>query len=271
MWYIPLTLMAVALTLLGTGTSQGVPVIACQCGVCVSTDVRDKRLRTSALFEVSGPKYLGLSPRLVVDTGPDFRQQMLSNKVQQLDAVLFTHEHKDHVAGLDDVRAYNFHQQCDMEVFASPRVQEALRREFHYAFSGLAYPGIPRINLNDIPAKSFMAAGVEVTPLAVRHHKLPVWGFRIEDVAYITDANLIEPATWSLLEGLDVLVLNALRRDTHISHFNLDEALDVIDRVKPKRAFLTHISHLMGCHAEVEGLLPPGVELGVDGMKIMSP
>jgi phosphoribosyl 1,2-cyclic phosphate phosphodiesterase len=263
--------MPVTLTLLGTGTSQGVPVIACQCTVCQSPDSRDKRLRTSALFEVSSPDPSVSTRSLVVDSGPDFRQQMLSNRVARLDAVLFTHEHKDHVAGLDDVRAFNFHQQRDMEVFASSRVQVALRREFHYAFNGSTYPGIPRINLNEIDDSPFRAAGVQVMPLAVRHHQLPVYGFRIEDVAYITDANFIEPATWERLEGLDVLVLNALRKEPHISHFSLDEALEVIEKIKPRRAFLTHLSHLMGTHDEVESTLPTGVRLGVDGMIITSP
>ena len=267
---IPLTSMAVTLTLLGTGTSQGVPVITCDCTVCASADVMDKRLRTSAMYEVSCESNSSDVRRFIVDTGPDFRQQMLREKVSNVDAVLFTHEHKDHVAGLDDVRAFNFKQKSAIDLYASERVQEALNREFHYAFSGEGYPGIPQLEMHTITDAPFTVAGVEVTPIPVRHLNLPVVGFRIEDVAYITDASHLTPEAWERLQGLDVLVINALRKKAHISHFNLEQALRVIEELKPSRAYLTHISHLMGLHAEVSQELPDGVQLGYDGLVIHS-
>lgn len=260
--------MGVHLTFLGTGTSQGVPVIACDCNVCASSDARDQRLRSSVLFEVDGAHAPRGAQALVVDTGPDFRQQMLRQGVTRLDAVLFTHEHKDHVAGLDDVRAFNFRQKRDMDVYAVPRVQDALRREFHYVFAETPYPGVPRIRLHDIDESPFDIAGVEVVPLPVMHHQLPVLGFRIGPVAYITDANALTPVTWERLKGVEVLVLNALRREKHISHFTLDEALDVVERVAPQKAYFTHISHLLGRHQEVSATLPEGVFLGEDGLRI---
>ena len=260
--------MGVHLTLLGTGTSQGVPVIACDCGVCTSHDPRDQRLRSSALFEVDGTHAPEGNRTFVIDTGPDFRQQMLRARVQQLDAVLFTHEHKDHVAGLDDVRAFNFRQKRDMDVYAAPRVQDALRREFHYVFAEKPYPGVPRVRLNDLDGAPLQVGGVDIVPLPVMHYKLPVLGFRIGPIAYITDANALAPETWARLEGVDVLVLNALRQEKHISHFNLEEALEVIDRVEPREAYLTHISHLFGKHRDVTPDLPRGVNLGEDGLRI---
>ena len=260
--------MGVHLTLLGTGTSQGVPVIACDCRVCTSTDPRDNRTRSSALFEVDG-EHAPEGPRtLVVDTGPDFRQQMLRSKVTTLDAVLFTHEHKDHVAGLDDIRAFNFRQKRDMDVYAVPRVQEALRREFKYVFDPHPYPGIPKVQLHDLDGGPVTIGGVEVMPLPVVHYKLPVLGFRIGPIAYITDANAFAPETWSRLEGVEVLVINALRKEPHLSHFTLDEALEVIERVGPSEAYLTHISHLLGKHRDVAPDLPRGVFLGEDGLRI---
>lgn len=263
--------MGVHLTLLGTGTSQGVPVIACDCGVCSSSDPRDQRLRSSALFEVDGADAADGPRTFVIDTGPDFRQQMLRAKVKSLDAVLFTHEHKDHVAGLDDVRAFNFRQKRDMDVYATPQVQSALKREFQYVFEANPYPGVPRVQLHNLDAAALLVSGVEVIPLPVQHFKLPVMGFRIGKVAYITDANRFSPETWDRLEGVEVLVINALRKEKHISHFNLDEALEVIEKVGPKQAYLTHISHLLGRHREVSLDLPRGVALGEDGLKISVP
>ena len=263
--------MGVHLTLLGTGTSQGVPVIACDCAVCTSADPRDNRTRSSALFEVDG-EHAPEGPRtFVIDTGPDFRQQMLRNEVKSLDAVLFTHEHKDHVAGLDDIRAFNFRQKRDMDVYAVPRVQEALRREFKYVFDPHPYPGIPKVQLHDLDGDPLHIAGVEVVPLPVIHYKLPVLGFRIGPVAYITDANAFAPETWDRLEGVKVLVINALRKESHLSHFTLDEALEVIERVGPDEAYLTHISHLLGKHRDVAPELPRGVYLGEDGLRISLP
>jgi len=260
--------MGVHLTLLGTGTSQGVPVIACDCEVCTSSDPRDKRLRSSAMIEVDGEDAPEGPRTFVIDTGPDFRQQMLQNRVTALDAVLFTHEHKDHVAGLDDVRAFNFRQKRDMDVYATPRVQDALKREFKYVFDPHPYPGIPRVRLHEIDDRPFEVGGVKVVPLPVVHYKLPVLGFRMGKVAYITDANALAPETWKRLEGVEVLVINALRKESHLSHFNLDEALEVIERVGPSQAYLTHISHLMGKHRDVAIHLPRGVEMGEDGLKI---
>lgn len=260
--------MGVHLTLLGTGTSQGVPVIACDCKVCTSHDPRDKRLRSSAMFEVDGVHAPKGDRTFVVDTGPDFRQQMLRARVQQLDAVLFTHEHKDHVAGLDDVRAFNFRQKRDMDLYAAPRVQEALRREFHYVFAENPYPGVPRVRLHGLDSQPLTVGGVDILPLPVKHYKLPVFGFRVGPIAYITDANAFAPETWERLQGVEILVLNALRKEKHISHFNLEEALEVADRVAPKETYLTHLSHLMGRHRHVLPDLPSGVYLGEDGLRI---
>lgn len=248
-------------TFLGTGTSQGVPVIACDCDVCRSVDFRDKRLRTSALIEVDGKN-------IVIDTGPDFRQQMLREKVSQLDAVVFTHEHKDHVAGLDDVRSFNFHQKKDMPVYARKQVLNALEREFAYAFAPVKYPGVPRINLNEIYNSEFYIGDLKVLPVEVFHYKMPVFGFRISDFAYITDANRIENIEKLKLKNLDVLVLNALQKEDHISHFTLSQALELIEELNPKKAYLTHISHRLGKHADVTIDLPDNVALAYDGLSL---
>ncbi|MFN3916943.1 MAG: MBL fold metallo-hydrolase [Flavobacteriales bacterium] len=251
------------LTFLGTGTSQGVPVITCECDVCISTDNKDKRLRTSALIEV-GDK------TILIDSGPDFRQQMLREKVKSLDAILFTHEHKDHIAGTDDVRAFNHRQQRTMEVFCTLPVEHALKREFHYAFEPVdkRYPGVPSININSIKNYPFEVSGVEITPIEVWHHKMPVLGYRIGNMAYITDANRIENEELKKLEGLDVLVLNSLRKSYHISHFTLDEAVALAKKLKPKMTYLTHISHLLGKHNEVNAALPENIKLAFDGLKV---
>lgn len=248
-------------TLLGTGTSQGVPVIACECEVCTSSDPRDKRFRSSILISDEGRN-------VVIDTGPDFRMQMLQNKVASLEAVVFTHEHKDHLAGLDDIRAFNFKQRRKMDVFATARVQEALQREFHYVFAPIRYPGVPEIALNTIDLTPFEAAKIPFIPIQVMHHKLPVLAFRINDFAYVTDANYIAPEEFDKLRGVKVLVINALRIETHLSHFNLEEALEIIAILKPEQAWLTHISHLLGKHEEVESTLPDNVRIAYDGLKI---
>jgi phosphoribosyl 1,2-cyclic phosphate phosphodiesterase len=249
------------ITFLGTGTSQGVPMIGCDCRVCTSGDARDKRLRTSILVE--GPR-----GAVVIDSGPDFRQQMLRESVKSLDAVVFTHEHKDHIAGLDDVRAYNYLSGRPMEVYATSRVQEALRREFHYVFSGVAYPGIPRIELQTIQRAPFEVAGMVFQPIEVMHLNLPVLGFRIGDFTYITDANFIPEPQLDKIRGSRYLVLNALRRDKHVSHYNLREAIDLIRSLAPEKAWLTHLSHQMGLHAEVEAELPPEIRCAYDGLKV---
>ena len=250
-------------TFLGTGTSQGVPVIACDCAVCQSEDHRDKRLRVSVLIEVSGLNIL-------IDSGPDFRQQMLREDVQKLDAILFTHEHKDHTAGLDDVRAFNFKYNKDMDVYAHPRVQGALKMEFSYIFAEFKYAGVPLVKLHDISkdASFSIESKVEVMPIEVFHYKLPVLGFRIENFTYITDAKTISSEEKDKFRGTEVLVLNALRRKTHMSHFNLQEALDLIAEIQPNRAYLTHISHLFDKHEGILKDLPENVFVAFDGLKI---
>lgn len=248
-------------TFLGTGTSQGIPVIACNCEVCLSSDSKDKRLRVSVLIE-----HLGKT--IVIDTGPDFRQQMLRENVQQLDAVVFTHEHKDHIAGLDDVRAFNFKQQADMDVYATPQVQESLKREFHYAFDEYKYPGVPELKLHTITNEEFNVKGINFLPINVKHYKLPVKAFRVLNFTYITDANYIDDNELEKIKGSEIVVLNALRKEKHISHFNLQEAIALLEKIKPKKAYLTHISHLMGKHHEVSKELPDFIEIAYDGLII---
>lgn len=253
------------LTFLGTGTSQGVPVIGCTCEVCQSEDSRDKRLRTSAMFEVNGNTF-------VIDTGPDFRQQMLRHTPGDMPKVIFTHEHKDHIAGLDDIRAFNFKYRKPIDIYATPQVMKALKREYHYVFAAEKYPGVPEVNLYDISGKDeFKVNQTTIVPIELMHYKMPVLGFRIGDMAYITDANEIVKGEKEKLRNLDVLVLNALRKKKHISHFNLDEAIDLVKELKPKRAFFTHISHLMGKHASVSKELPENVFLAQDGLVVESP
>jgi phosphoribosyl 1,2-cyclic phosphate phosphodiesterase len=252
----------VKVTFLGTGTSQGVPLIACSCEVCRSTDERDKRLRTSILIQEN-------NANIVIDSGPDFRQQVLRTGIQHLDALIFTHAHKDHIAGMDDIRGFNFRMKKAIDVYCTEKVEEGIRREFYYIFSENRYPGIPEIQLHRIHnSADFEAAGIAFTPVQVMHLHLPVLGFRTGDFAYITDANFIEPEEKEKLRGCRVLVLNALRKEKHISHFTLQEALDMIEELKPQRAYLTHISHQLGMHAKVEEELPANVRLAYDGLEI---
>jgi len=246
-------------TLLGTGTSQGVPVIACKCPVCTSEDPHDTRLRTSALIEVEGST-------LLIDAGPDFRQQMLTHKVEHIDAIIFTHEHRDHIAGLDDVRAFNFIHQKPIDIYAEHRVQEALKSVFSYSFAEKKYPGVPQLNMYNLSPDPLVIAGVKVIPIRAYHYKMPVLGFRVGDFAYITDANYIDEYEKRKLIGVKYFVINALRKRKHISHFALREALELIKEISPKRAYITHISHQMGLHAEVNRELPQGVALGYDGL-----
>jgi phosphoribosyl 1,2-cyclic phosphate phosphodiesterase len=249
------------ITFLGTGTSQGVPVIACTCQVCQSLDFRDKRTRTSL-------HVLKDDLSLNIDVGPDFRTQMLREKIQSLDAVLLTHEHKDHTAGLDDVRSFNFKQKCDMPLYGRPEVLEQIQREFGYIFSAKKYPGVPKIQLEPISNHPFKVKNVTIEPVEVMHYKLPVYGFKIDKMAYITDANLIDEQEQEKLQKLDVLVLNALQIEHHISHFTLAEALELIEKLKPKKAYLTHISHNLGLTKEVSQELPDHVMLAFDGLKV---
>jgi phosphoribosyl 1,2-cyclic phosphate phosphodiesterase len=248
-------------TFLGTGTSQGVPVIACDCPVCSSLDYRDKRLRSSIHLQI-GEK------SLVVDTGPDFRQQMLREKIKTLDAVIFTHEHKDHTAGLDDIRSYNFLQKKDMPVYATHPVIQQLKREYSYVFEEIKYPGVPTVNIHEINSKPFSVEGIPVIPIQVMHYRLPVLGFRFGDFTYITDAKYIEEKEMEKIRGTKILVLNALQLNHHISHFTLDEAIGMVEMLQPERAYFTHISHKLGTHAEVEAGLPSNIRLAYDGLKI---
>lgn len=246
-------------TLLGTGTSQGVPVIGCSCEVCRSMDYRDKRLRVSVHIKLDGKSF-------VIDTGPDFRQQMLRENISQLDAVLLTHSHKDHIAGLDDIRAFNFLQQRDMPVYGTNATLQQLRTEFYYAFEETRYPGTPQIQLMTIDEQPFHAHEIPIVPLPVMHLRMPVLGFRIGGFSYITDANYISPETMNRLEGTEVLVLNALQKEPHISHFTLQEAVEVAKKVGARQTYFTHISHKLGLHKVIEKELPNSIALGFDGL-----
>jgi phosphoribosyl 1,2-cyclic phosphate phosphodiesterase len=250
------------ITFLGTGTSQGVPVIACSCPICLSNDPRDKRLRASVMVE-TGEKIF------IIDTGPDFRQQMLRENVKNITAVLFTHEHKDHVAGLDDVRAFNFILDRHIDVYAEKRVQKAIQHEFAYIFADYKYPGIPLINMHLIDNSVFEIEGVRILPVRAFHHKLPVFGFRIGSIAYLTDIKTITEQEKLKLIDLDILILNALRKEEHISHLSLQEALDLINELKPKQAYLTHLSHRFGLYSIEEQLLPSNVKIAYDGLKLI--
>ncbi|MDX2002243.1 MAG: MBL fold metallo-hydrolase [Chitinophagales bacterium] len=248
-------------TFLGTGTSGGVPMIGCPCQVCHSADTKDQRLRSSILIEKNGKT-------LVVDTGPDFRQQMLRERVNQLDGVLYTHGHIDHTGGLDDIRAYNFFQKLDMPLYMDELTETIIRRQFAYVFDNVSYPGIPRVRLQRIENRPFTAEGISVVPIQVMHLNMPVVAFRIDDFTYITDANRIAEEEKKKVLGCKVLVLNALRKEKHISHFNLSEALELIEELAPETAYLTHISHQMGLHEEVSKELPSNVHLAYDGLKL---
>ncbi|MEO5563173.1 MAG: MBL fold metallo-hydrolase [Chitinophagaceae bacterium] len=245
------------ITFLGTGTSSGVPMIGCDCEVCASPDKKDKRLRSSILVQSA-------KTTLVVDTGPDFRYQMLRENVKHLDAVVFTHPHKDHMAGLDDIRAYNYLIKRPMEIYADSLTEEAVRRDFYYAFSENKYPGIPELNLNTITLDPFVVGDIPVTPILVWHLKMPVMGFRFGKFTYITDANRIDEAEKEKIKGSEIVVLNALRRAKHISHFNLEEAIAMVQELKVPTGYFTHLSHQLGAHAAVEAELPKGIHLAYD-------
>ncbi|MGB3547520.1 MAG: MBL fold metallo-hydrolase [Saprospiraceae bacterium] len=251
-----------SLRLLGTGTSQGVPVIGCDCAVCTSTDPRDRRLRTSALVRRG-------ATNLVIDTGPDFREQMLAARPDSLTGVLYTHEHADHVAGLDDVRPFVFRQRSSVDLYGNERTLGEIRRRFDYAFSPNPYPGAPRLNTHILhPGRAARLGEIEFTPLALFHGDLPILGYHFGDIAYLTDVKTLPPATYEALRGIDTLVLDALHHYPHHSHLNLEEALAEVEKIKPRRTVFVHASHYMGRYAEVQAGLPPGVELGYDGMTL---
>jgi phosphoribosyl 1,2-cyclic phosphate phosphodiesterase len=236
-------------------------MVACPCPVCASPDTKDKRLRSSILVQSS-------TTTIVVDTTPDFRYQMLRADVKKLDAVLFTHPHKDHVAGLDDVRAYNFFQQKAMPLYANSLTEETIKREFAYAFSDKKYPGVPELLLNTISDQPFYIGDIPVIPVEVWHHKMPVLGFRFGRITYITDANRIEPEEKEKIKGSDIMILNALRKEKHISHYTLDEAIAEVQGMQIPQGYFTHISHQLGMHEEVSAGLPSGIELAWDGLQL---
>jgi len=250
----------VTITFLGTGTSQGVPVINCQCEVCSSLDFRDKRLRTSLHIEIQGNSF-------VIDSGPDFRQQMLNAKIQKLDAIIYTHEHKDHTAGLDDIRPFNFSLKKDIPLYGHERVLNQIKQEFAYVFNEVKYPGVPAVLLHEIFNKPFEINGIEIIPIEVLHYRLPVFGFRIGDFTYITDAKYISDKEIAKIKGTKVLVLNALQHTHHISHFTLEEALEMVKKIQPEKAYLTHISHNLGTHEATQKRLPENIFLAFDGLK----
>jgi phosphoribosyl 1,2-cyclic phosphate phosphodiesterase len=236
-------------------------MIGCDCQVCTSTDARDRRLRSSIMLETE-------QTRIVVDTTPDFRYQMLRTNTRHLDAILYTHPHKDHIAGLDDVRAFNFFSGKPMDIYAGSLTEEALRRDFYYAFSDTRYPGVPELSLHPIDLNPFHVGDIPVQTIEVWHLKMPVYGFRFGNFTYITDANRIEPTELDKIRGSSVMVLNALRREKHISHFNLDEAIALVQELQVPQAYFTHISHQLGRHADVEAELPQGIRLGFDGLQV---
>ncbi len=244
-------------TLLGTGTSQGIPVIACDCNVCLSKNKKDKRLRTSAMIEVNNETF-------IIDTGPDFRQQMLTNNVKNISGILYTHHHKDHVAGMDDIRAFNYKWRKDINIYCNNITEKALYNEFPYVFEKVKYPGVPKVNINLFSNKEFYVNDIRIIPIEAMHYKLTVFGFRINNFVYLTDVSEISKKEKQKLFNADLIVLDALRKEKHISHFSLEEALSLLKEVKPKQAVLTHISHYMGLHDEVNKELPDNIKLGFD-------
>ncbi len=248
-------------TFLGTGTSIGVPVITCDCPVCQSSDPHDKRMRTSVMLEVNGFTF-------VIDCGPDFRIQMLRENVNNLDAVIFTHEHRDHIAGLDDIRAFNYVLNKKIDIYGTRQVMEAIQTEFPYIFSESRYFGAPQLTIHPIDEKPFTVRNIEFIPIKVLHEKLPVTGFRVGDFTYITDASFISEKELEKIKGSKVIVLNALRNSRHVSHFSVGEAVDILTKLNPEAAYLTHLSHFVGLHDEVNSKLPDFIRLAYDGLTL---
>lgn len=249
------------ITFLGTGTSSGVPMIACDCAVCSSQNSKDKRLRSSI-------RVASATTTLVVDTTPDFRYQMLRSQTNHLDGIVFTHPHKDHMAGLDDIRAYNYTMQQPMQLFANTLTSEAIRRDFYYAFSENKYPGVPELTINTIDLNPFLVGDIPILPIEVMHHKMPVYGFRFGNFTYITDANFIEASEKEKIRGSEILVLNTLRKEAHISHFTLQQAVDLATELAVPKVYFTHISHQLGKHEEVNAALPTHMQLAYDGLTL---
>ncbi len=246
---------------LGTGTSTGVPVVACDCEVCSSTDSRDRRLRTSVMLQINGHNF-------VIDCGPDFRYQMIREKVDDISAIIFTHGHRDHIAGLDDVRAFNYVLNKTVNVFASEEVVSSIKREFPYIFTEKRFFGAPQLDFHIIDNNKFLVENVEFLPIEVLHHKLRVFGFRIGAFSYITDANYISEEEKEKLKGSEILVINALRKSKHISHFSLEEAIGIIQEINPAKAYITHLSHFIGLHARIQKDLPDNIFLAYDGLNV---
>jgi phosphoribosyl 1,2-cyclic phosphate phosphodiesterase len=256
-----MTIMTITITVLGTGTSQGIPVVACECEVCKSSDHHDKRLRTSVMIQT--PHNI-----LVVDAGPDFRQQMLRENVKQLDAILITHDHKDHIGGIDDIRAFNWVMQKPMHIYSNERSMETIRKDFSYAFEQNPYPGAPEIILHTIHNKPFTINGDTIIPIEAMHGLLPVFGFRTGNFSYLTDASAISWQELEKMKGSEIVIINGLRKQKHHSHFSIDEAIGIIQQIKPRQAYITHVSHQLGFHKEINAQLPNGIELAYDGLKI---
>lgn len=247
------------ITFLGTGTSQGVPVIACNCNVCCSDNPKDKRLRSSVMVHVDD-----LS--IIIDCGPDFRQQMLRENVTDLDAILFTHAHKDHTGGLDDIRAFNYLNKRPMDIYAEDIVYQSLQQEYAYVFAKERYPGVPEVTYHNITKDEFEIKGVKITPIRAFHHLLPVLGFRIGNFVYLIDVNAIPEEEKEKLKNADCIVISGLRKTKHISHFSLPEAVSLLKEMKPVKGYITHISHQMGLHESVNNELPESIELSYDGL-----
>ena len=249
------------ITILGSGTSQGVPVIGCSCTVCRSLDFRDKRLRVSLHIEVDNQSF-------IIDAGPDFRQQVLRERITHLDALIFTHEHKDHTAGMDDIRSFNFLQKQDIPIYGRSSVLDQLKREFEYVFSENKYPGIPRVTPISIDNTPFKINHTEVIPIEALHYKLPVFGYRIHDFTYLTDIKTISPSEKEKIKGTKILVLDALQKEDHLSHLTLSEAIELAEEIGAEMTYLTHVSHRMGLHQSINKELPDNIKLAHDGLII---